>query len=297
MFAAEKLNKLSEEELRVLMGVEQGMRKFKFVPVNHIAFFARFDKEKTQYLLDKAHKMGVLLRNKGSTRGDPVSYVLNYEGYDILALHALYSKKIVKSIGKPRGRGKESDVFECLTFSGEPAVIKFHRLGQTSFRNIRRLRDYVKDRRHINWLYMSRLSAQKEYEALNRINKKNIEVNVPKVYGWNRHAVVMESFYGDELYKFNELNAPHEIFEKIIEQYYMIYSEIGIIHGDLGEFNIVLSPDDEIMIIDWPQWVSIDHPHAEEILRRDITNISEFFRKKYRFESNPEEIAQKIMRR
>jgi len=296
MFAAKKLNQLSEDAIRVLMGIEQGMRRFEFVPVNHIAFFARFDKEKTKYLLDKVHKLGVVYRFKGINRGDPISYILNYEGYDILALHAFYSKNIIKSIGNIRGKGKESDVYECLLFNGDQAIIKFHRLGRISFRNIKKLRSYITKQKHLNWLYMSRLSAHREYEALNLIQSKNLDFKVPKVYGWNRHAIVLSLLYGDELYKFNEINEPVKIFEEILDQYYKIYTNVGIIHGDLGEFNVILSPNNDIMIIDWPQWVSKDHPHAQQYLKRDIENITEFFKRKYKLEIDVDSILYKFLK-
>ena len=42
-------------------------------------------------------------------------------------------------------------------------MLKFHRLGRNSFRQIKNKRDYLQNRTTSNWLYMSRLSAMKEY--------------------------------------------------------------------------------------------------------------------------------------
>lgn len=38
----------------------------------------------------------------------------------------------------------------------------------------------------------------------------------------------------------------------------------GLIHGDFNEFNLLLSDDEEITMIDFPQMVSTDHINAEE---------------------------------
>lgn len=50
-------------------------------------------------------------------------------------------------------------------------------------------------------------------------------------------------------------------------------------HADLSEFNILLQ-DGQLVIIDVSQAVEHDHPHSFDFLRKDCTNISEFFRKK-----------------
>jgi len=63
-----------------------------------------------------------------------------------------------------------------------------------------------------------------------------------------------------------------------------------MIHGDLGEFNIVLDEKGTILIIDWLQWVSTDHPNANSLLERDIENICNYFQKKFNIQSNIDEI-------
>ena len=77
---------------------------------------------------------------------------------------------------------------------------------------------------------------------------------------------------------------------EIIKQLKIIYKKANMIHGDLGEFNIVLDEKGNILIIDWLQWIPIDHPNAISILERDITNICTYFRKKFKIESNIDKI-------
>lgn len=44
------------------------------------------------------------------------------------------------------------------------SVLKFfNRLGRTSFRKLKQKRDYLKHRKNVSWLYLSRLAAVKEY--------------------------------------------------------------------------------------------------------------------------------------
>ncbi|MCP4762736.1 MAG: serine/threonine protein kinase [archaeon] len=291
MKAAQQLQELTKEDIRILMAVEIGMKKFKMVPVNHVKFYARYNKEETQFHLDRAHKIGVLIR---SVKGK-IGYCLNSEGYDVLALHALFGKKILKSIGPSLGRGKESDVYRGLTPSEEQVAIKFHRLGQTSFRNVRKFRSFIKDRKHISWLYVSRLSARQEFEALKKLNELNLDINIPKPIGLNRHALVLSIIQGEEINKFDFLNNAADHFNEILRQYKIFYSKGHIIHGDLGEFNILINPDDQILIIDWPQWEDWNHPNAKDLITRDITNICLYFQKKYGINSNVDEIIEDIL--
>ena len=55
---------------------------------------------------------------------------------------------------------------------------------------------------------------------------------------------------------------------------------LDLIHADLSEFNIIIAESGPV-IIDWPQAVEVDHPHARELLERDLVNILRFFQRKY----------------
>jgi RIO kinase 2 len=91
-------------------------------------------------------------------------YRLTNLGYDFLALKALTSRQSVRSVGNQIGVGKESDIYIAANDDDDQVVMKLHRLGRTSFRQLKNKRDYLKHRKAAsNWLYMSRLSAMKEY--------------------------------------------------------------------------------------------------------------------------------------
>ena len=165
---------------------------------------------------------------------------------------------------------------------------KFYRMGRTSFKSIKQLRDLIGDRSHLSWLYINRLAAKKEYEALENISK--LKLNTPKPIAYNRNVIIMSYLRGKELVYFQSIKKPEKIFNKIIKQYRKIYKNSHMIHGDLGEFNIVLDEKGNILIIDWLQWVPADHPNASSLLERDIYNICNFFQKKYNISSNIEKI-------
>lgn len=56
-----------------------------------------------------------------------------------------------------------TDIYIVANGEDEQFALKLHRLGRTSFRNLKNKRDYHKGRTGMSWLYLSRLSAMKEF--------------------------------------------------------------------------------------------------------------------------------------
>merc|ERR1712192_159538 len=57
-----------------------------------------------------------------------------------------------------------------------------------------------------------------------------------------------------------------------------MYHQCKLVHGDLSEYNMLYHQGDAF-IIDVSQSVEHDHPHALEFLRKDLHNVTEFFKK------------------
>lgn len=115
-------------------------------------------------------------------------------GYDYLALKAFMKRGHIKSIGVKIGVGKESDIYVCETPEGEMVVIKFARLGRTSFRTVKTNRDYLQGRSNQSWLYLSRIASLKEYAFMKALHEKGFPT--PKPIDSSRHAIVMSRVNG-----------------------------------------------------------------------------------------------------
>ena len=292
MEVAKLLPDLEKEDFRVLMAIEIGMKRSKYVTINNLKFYSRYKMEEVLFRLNKVHKLDLLIRESSKNK---IGYTLNSKAYDLLALHALVEKNIISQLGPLIGKGKESDVYSGMDDHQNIYALKFYRMGRASFRNIRKYRDLVGERSHLSWLYVNRLAAKKEFDALTRIY--SLRLNTPKPISLNRHIIVMSYLRGKELAYFKKIKNPSKIFNKIIKQIKIIYQKIGMIHGDLSEFNIVLDGKGTILIIDWLQWVPWDHPNANSLLERDITNICSYFKKKYNVESSVEEILRRFYKK
>jgi len=268
---------LQPEDLRVLTGIELAMEHYEFAPFGEVVKYANLSAREVVFRLDRLDRLQLTIKLSKTLLGYD-GYAVNYSGYDCLALNALVKSNVLEAIGKPLGIGKEADVYEALSPRRERIVAKFHRLGRTSFRQTRRARGYVAERRHISWLYQSRLAAEREYEVMQRIYPR--KVSAPKPIARNRHVVVMGLIEGTEL-RYAEIEEPIPTFKEVIANIRRAYLDAGTIHADLSEFNILIKPDGGILIIDWPQAIKKDHPDAERLLTRDVENILYFFRKRY----------------
>jgi RIO kinase 2 len=270
--AVKVFRKLENEDLRVLQIIETAMSKHEFVPEELIAKFAKFSIGETDFRLSRLNKMGLIYRMRGAY----VGHTLNYAGYDCLAINALVKAGVLEAFGKSLGVGKEADVYDALTPKSERIAVKFQRLGRISFRQTIRKRGYATT--HFSWLFQSRLAAEKEFQALKIVFQK--KVAVPKPISQNRHVIAMGMIDGAELAEWKEIPKPEKVLKEILLNIRKAYLKAGIIHADLSEYNVILKPNMHILIIDWPQYVTRDHPNAQQLLTRDVTNILQYFMRK-----------------
>ncbi|MBX5321440.1 MAG: RIO1 family regulatory kinase/ATPase [Candidatus Bathyarchaeota archaeon] len=275
--AVKAFKSLESQDFRILQVIEAAMAKHEFVPKEVIIKYSKFNMEEATFRLEKLQKFRLIRQTKQPYLG----YALNYSGYDCLAINAFLKAEIVEAFGKPLGVGKEADVYDALTPKGERIAIKFHRLGRISFRQTMRKRGYTTER--TSWLLQSRKAAEKEYEALKLVYPKGVAV--PKPISQNRHAIAMGAIEGAELAEWKEVSQPEKVLKEILRNIRKTYLKAEIIHADLSEYNIILKPDNHILIIDWPQYVTKNHPNAQQLLRRDVENIITFFKRKHLLEA------------
>ncbi len=116
-----------------------------------------------------------------------------------------------------------------------------------------------------------------EVDALYRLVAAN--VRVPKPYGYFNDTLIMElvtDAAGEPAPRLGEVDlsaeTAREYHSVLIRQIVRMLS-IGLIHGDLSEFNVLVAPDGPV-IIDLPQVVNAaGNNGALAMLERDVNNI------------------------
>jgi RIO kinase 2 len=166
------------------------------------------------------------------------------------------------------------------------AVIKLARLGRTSFRAIKNKRDYVKNKSHYNWLYLSRVSATNEFKYLTGLYNKGFSVPIP--YDHNRHAILMDYIPSFPLSRIEDLGDKEKAFNELVSTLVKLATK-GLIHGDFNEFNILVHmKTQKLYFIDFPQMISLEHEDAKKYFDRDLLGVNKFFYKKFgmKFDNN-----------
>ena len=269
---AEYVRSLHAYELRILLALERLMRRYQWVPLEELKSATKFSESELYYRLGRLMAMDMVRYEKVPYEG----YALVFNGYDTLALHTLTRRGTVQALGTLIGVGKESEVYEAMGLG--PVVLKFHRVGQRSFQSARLKRGYMPEGGHCPWIFASSNSAKMEYDALKTLHPA---VSVPLPIDQNRHVVAMSLIPGVNLSR-AALAEPEAVLDEVIRNVREAY-RLGIVHGDLSEFNVMVD-EGQCWLIDWPQWVETSHPNAGEILARDIANILQYFKRKYGIE-------------
>ncbi|KAF2077046.1 hypothetical protein CYY_001678 [Polysphondylium violaceum] len=270
------LRYLSKDDFRTLVAVEMGMKNHEFVPVSLICNIANLKFGGGKKAIQNLHKFKLLFHDARKYDG----YKLTYLGYDFLALKTLVSRDVISYVGNQIGVGKESDIYVVANDNNEEFVLKLHRLGRTSFKTIKNNRDYLKHRKSASWLYLSRLSALKEYAYMKALYDNGFPV--PQPIDYNRHCIVMSRVRGYPMTQIMELRHPSKVYSDLMNLIVRLAS-YGLIHGDFNEFNILINDEEELTLIDFPQMVSTSHLNAEMYFDRDVQCIRTYFEKRFNF--------------
>lgn len=273
-------------EWRIIYSIFAEMWKYKYVPSDLISKKAKVDEAETLKVLKSLGGMGVVENRVVSYLGSS----LTFKGIALFSLKRLVERGKLDMLGKRMGEGKESVVYNCYSEKFGECVLKFHKLGAT-FRRVRDKRDYGD--LHLSVLTVR--SAGREYRALKRLFGT---AKVPEPFGWEGNAVLMELIDGKEIYKLKLENAG-EVLEAILEEVRRMFLA-GVVHGDLSQYNVMLS--DDIYIIDFPQWIEVDREQesleAENwmtLLHRDVENVLRYFKKAYGIEKDINSVINYIL--
>ncbi|TMW53764.1 hypothetical protein DOY81_001169 [Sarcophaga bullata] len=205
-----------------------------------------------------------------------------------MILFKLLNRGLIQEINGCISTGKEANVYHALARdTDDEFAIKIYKTSILVFKD----RDkYVSGEFRFRHGYcksnprkMVRTWAEKEMR--NYLRMFNAGVPVPEPILLRSHVLVMR-FCGKNGWPSPKLkdvelttSKARELYRDCVVLMWKIYNKCRLVHADLSEFNILVQ-DGQLIIIDVSQSVEHDHPHAFDFLRKDCTNISEFFRKK-----------------
>lgn len=189
--------------------------------------------------------------------------------------------------------GKEATVYKVLLNDKLVAMKVYKKPEERSFKNtgqylmgkyykkpserkaVAKGNKFTKKLKHQNWVRREYFMLEKLYELGAKIPKPILHIE---------DAIFME-FLGNQDFVAPRLcdvilakNEAENAYKKVLDTM-IVFWNFGIVHADLSEYNI-LWWNNEPYIIDFPQALDKKtNPNADEILDRDLRNITIFFGK------------------
>ncbi|KAF9940402.1 Serine/threonine-protein kinase RIO1 [Mortierella alpina] len=205
-----------------------------------------------------------------------------------IILFKMLNRNIIYEVNGCISTGKEANVYHARTETGEHRAIKIYKTSILVFKDRDR---YVSGEYRFRHGYnksnprkMVKIWAEKEMRNLKRIHQAGIPCPEPLVL--RMHVLVM-GFLGDKngwaypRLKDAQIDTDRypALYFQLVKYMRIMYQTCHLVHADLSEYNI-LYHSRTLYIIDVSQSVEHDHPHAFNFLRMDITNVSDYFRRK-----------------
>ena len=207
-------------------------------------------------------------------------------------LQPLLEDGLIDEVNRQLMSGKEAMVF-VVRCGDEVRCAKVYK--EANKRSFRQSVDYTENRKVKNSRQARAMAKGTRYgreaqeeawqnaevDALYRLARAGVRVPTP--YNFHAGVLLMElvtDAEGNAAPRLNDVEfTPEQArahFQALIKQVVLMLCA-GVIHGDLSEFNILISHDGPV-IIDLPQAVdAAGNNHAKAMLERDVANLADYF--------------------
>ena len=207
-------------------------------------------------------------------------------------IQPLIEDGLVDEVLRPLMSGKEATVYlvrcgdeiRCAKVYKDVATRSFKQAVQ--YQEGRKVRNSRRQRAMEKGTRFGREQQEKEWhnaevDALYKL--RDAGVRVPEPFGCFDGVLLMELITdgaGEVAPRLNDVQIPVERAAKdhaTMMQYVLRMLCVGLVHGDLSEFNVLMTGDGPV-IIDLPQAVdAAGNNHAPTMLARDVANITRYY--------------------
>jgi RIO kinase 1 len=228
---------------------------------------------------EKSYETKQLMKDKRSDEYEVLEEVLDRS--TLITLYDFKSKGTISEIYGAVKAGKESKVYWGKDADGKDLAIKIYLTVSAEFK--RGMLVYIEGDPRFSHVRRDQRSlvytwAQKEFKNLQRAF--NVGIAVPRPIAVKKNVLIIE-FIGENgfsapLMKEAPPKNPKRTFLKLLACVKKLYQKAELVHADLSEYNIMMWRGRPI-VFDFSQAVSIEHPMADEFLRRDLKNLHTYF--------------------
>jgi RIO kinase 1 len=207
-----------------------------------------------------------------------------------LAVEELIARKDLGELYGIVNAGKEARVYLGEDRAKKPLAVKIYLTSASDFR--KRMGYIAGDRRFGKLPSGSRdtiyLWTRKEFKNLQLAQAAGVRVPAPIAF--LKNILVMEYIGNppERALTFAESEVDEGDYDWTFETIASLWKKAKVVHADFSEFNVFKTEGGDVLF-DMGSAVLSTHPQAEEFLRRDVSNMVRFFRKRGIEHQSPDE--------
>jgi len=241
----------------------------------------RRDHEEKGDALTRKYEEDALFKDKNKEEFRVIEEV--FDRLTLKGMQKLLSKGTIDRLHGVVKAGKEARVYYATDRDNQELAIKIYYTHTAEFR--KGMMQYIQGdprfkRVRKNTRSMIYTWNQKEFNNLQLCEEAG--VNSPRPIEFIRNILVM-TFIGEDgipapLLRERAPENSQTFYEQVLEEMQRMWQKAGLAHGDLSEYNIMIS-DEKPVIFDVSQAMLTIHPMAEMLVERDIQNVNYNFKR------------------
>ena len=230
---------------------------------------------------ERAYETEQLMKTKRSEEYGALEEV--FDRSTLMTIYEFMNRGVIGDIYGVVKAGKEARIYWAKNPEGKELAIKIYLTLSAEFKKGKliyiegdpRFRNVRHDTRSLVFAW-----ALKEYKNLELAARA--KVRVPKPQEVKNNVLIME-FIGKDgiaapVMKEEPPRNPAQTYEQLLEYTKRLYQKAQLVHGDISEYNVMMWHNRPVLF-DVAQAVRLEHPMANEFLRRDLNNLYRYFRR------------------
>ncbi len=230
---------------------------------------------------EKQYEITRLMKKKRSEEYEVLEEV--FDRSTLMTIYDFMNKGTIDEIHGVVKAGKEARIYWGKDSDGKELAIKIYLTVSAEFK--KGMLPYIEgDPRftHVRRDTRSLVYAWAQKEFKNLQTAAAAKIKVPQPIDVSNNVLIME-FIGKNgvpapLLRETALKKPERVYRQLLSYLRRLYQRAGLVHGDLSEYNVMLWRNQPILF-DISQAVPLQHPMANQLLRRDLENLHRYFKK------------------
>ena len=230
----------------------------------------------------------------GFKKGKVINEVLDKP--TVMTLYKMITDHVIAYVNGSVSAGKESVVFWGVAEDDTDVALKIYLVSTSNFKKREpyltddpRFRHVKKGTKNLVYLW-----AKKEYRNLSQCYDAGIPVPRPLYITKNVLAMDFVGTNGSPSRSLLTSEIEQNDYTQAISILKDLYHKAKLVHGDFSEYNI-FKTDSGLIVFDLGSAVDLRHPNSKEFLKRDINNITRFFKKRGMIVKDPVEVFEDIV--